>query len=90
MGIGQQFASTPPARAEGFTNSVPDTTFPTRLCLKLDLWLLTPMLFLAFLALMGRMNIGSALIQGLPTDLKLDSTKTLSVKHPPVTFFSLV
>lgn len=41
--------------------------FKERLCLKLYLHILVPMLFLNVLSLMGRTNIGAALIQELPT-----------------------
>lgn len=51
------------------------TVFDAKLCAKLDLRILTPMFFLSFLSLMGRTNIGAALIQGLPADLQLDATK---------------
>jgi hypothetical protein len=45
--------------------------FDRELALKTDLHVLLPMLFLNFFSLMGRTNIGTALIQKLPTDLKL-------------------
>lgn len=48
--------------------------FDQALCLKIDLWLLAPLLFLNFFSLMGRANIGAALIQKLPADLHLDAT----------------
>lgn len=49
--------------------------FKDKLCFKLDLHILTPMFFLNFLSLMGRTNIGAALIQGLPHELHLDAMK---------------
>lgn len=49
--------------------------FKDKLCFKLDLHILTPMFFLNFLSLMGRTNIGAALIQGLPHDLHLNAMK---------------
>jgi hypothetical protein len=45
--------------------------FERTLCLKIDLYLLLPFLSLNFLSLMGRTNIGAALIQNLPQDLRL-------------------
>ncbi|KAM0144188.1 hypothetical protein ACHAO1_000468 [Botrytis cinerea] len=59
--------------------------FDQKLALKLDLYLLTPMLFLNFLSLMGRTNIGAAMVQGLPKDLKMDAMKVfISVTIPLV------
>jgi hypothetical protein len=52
--------------------------FKERLCFKLDLYLLTPMLFLNILSLMGRTNIGAALIQELTVDLHLDAMKAFT------------
>jgi hypothetical protein len=49
--------------------------FDKKLALKIDLHVLVPMLFLNFLSLMGRTNIGAALIQKLPADLKLTAIK---------------
>jgi len=49
--------------------------FDTKLAAKLDFFLLTPMFFLNFLSLMGRTNIGAALIQKLPADLHLTAMK---------------
>lgn len=59
-------------------------TLNTRLCSKLDLHILTPVFLLNFLSLMGRTNIGSALIQQLPQDLKLDATKLFLVVVMPL------
>lgn len=59
--------------------------FDKKLALKLDLYLLTPMLFLNFLSLMGRTNIGAAMVQSLPKDLKMDAMKVfLAVTIPLV------
>ncbi|TGO48601.1 hypothetical protein BOTNAR_0467g00080 [Botryotinia narcissicola] len=59
--------------------------FDNKLALKLDLYLLTPMLFLNFLSLMGRTNIGAAMVQGLPKELKMDAMKVfISVTIPLV------
>lgn len=51
------------------------TSFDQKLALKIDLHVLLPMLFLNFLSLMGRTNIGAALIQQLPKDLELTAIK---------------
>ncbi|KAG4034094.1 hypothetical protein MFRU_003g00700 [Monilinia fructicola] len=59
--------------------------FDQKLALRLDLHLLTPMLFLNFLSLMGRTNIGAAMVQGLPKELKMDAMKVfLAVTIPLV------
>ncbi|KAK9771711.1 putative Major facilitator superfamily domain-containing protein [Seiridium cardinale] len=58
--------------------------FDAKLCSKLDFHILTPIFFLNFLSLMGRTNIGSALIQQLPQDLKLDATKLFLVIVMPL------
>lgn len=59
--------------------------FKDKLCLKLDLHILTPMFFLNFLSLMGRTNIGNALIQDLPEDLHLNAMKVfLAIAMPLV------
>ncbi|KAK5993490.1 putative transporter-like protein [Cladobotryum mycophilum] len=59
--------------------------FREKLCWKLDVHLLTPMFFLNFLSLMGRTNIGAALVQGLPHDLHLDAIKVfLAITMPLV------
>jgi hypothetical protein len=63
-------------------------TFDNKLALKVDLYLLAPMLFLNFVSLMGRTNIGTALIQKMPQDLKLDAMKVfLSIS---MTFIPLI
>lgn len=63
--------------------------FKERLCLKLDLYLLTPMLFLNVLSLMGRTNIGAALIQELPTDLHLTAMKAFLATCMPLVMLIL-
>jgi hypothetical protein len=68
------------------------STFGKKLALKIDLYLLTPMLFLNFLSLMGRTNIGAALIQGLPKDLKLTAIKVflaISISLVPLILFEI-
>lgn len=69
-----------------FIGDAPGLTMPfsKKLCFKLDLWLLTPMFFLNFLSLMGRTNIGAALIQELPADLHLNATKVFVVTAMPL------
>lgn len=66
--------------------------FDRKLALKVDLWLLVPMLFLNFLSLMGRTNIGAALIQKLPQDLKLDANNivlAISISLVPLILFEI-
>lgn len=58
--------------------------FTEKLCLKLDWHILTPMFFLNFLSLMGRTNIGAALIQDLPEDLHLNAMKVFLVIAMPL------
>ncbi|ESZ96060.1 hypothetical protein SBOR_3537 [Sclerotinia borealis F-4128] len=59
--------------------------FDRKLVLKIDFYLLTPLLLLNFLSLMGRTNIGAAMVQGLPKDLKLDAMKVfLAITIPLV------
>ena len=76
------------ARSEGSVEQVDaKPAFDKKLALKVDLYLLIPMLFLNFLSLMGRTNIGAALIQGLPKDLKLNAMKvflTISISLVPL------
>ncbi|KAF9874255.1 transmembrane transporter [Colletotrichum karsti] len=50
---------------------------------KLDKHLMIAMFFLNFLSLMGRTNIGAALIRELPQDLKLDAMKVFVVLTMP-------
>lgn len=59
-------------------------SFDAKLCRKLDLHILTPVFILNFLSLMGRTNVGSALIQKLPQDLKLDASKLFLVIAMPL------
>lgn len=47
------------------------------------------MFFLNFLSLMGRTNIGAALIQKLPVDLKMDAMKTFLAISMPVVMLIL-
>lgn len=66
--------------------------FNRKLALKLDLYLLTPMLFLNFLSLMGRTNIGAAMVQGLPKELKMDAMKvfiTITIPLVPLILFEV-
>lgn len=66
--------------------------FDQKLALKLDLYLLTPMLFLNFLSLMGRTNIGAAMVQGLPKELKMDAMKvfiTITIPLVPLILFEV-
>ncbi|KAK6836900.1 hypothetical protein PG987_007395 [Apiospora arundinis] len=63
--------------------------FDAKLCAKLDFRILTPMFFLNFLSLMGRTNIGAALIQKLPVDLKMDAMKTFLAISMPVVMLIL-
>lgn len=66
--------------------------FDKRLLLKVDLHILTPMFFLNFLSLMGRTNIGAALIQGLPKDLKLNAIKiflAITISLIPLILFEI-
>lgn len=63
--------------------------FKERLCLKLDLHILVPMLFLNILSLMGRTNIGAALIQGLPADLHLTAMRVFLATTIPLVMLIL-
>lgn len=66
--------------------------FTQKLCMKIDLHVLTPMLFLNFLSLMGRTNIGAALIQKLPQELKLNAMKVflaISIPLVPLILFEI-
>jgi len=67
----------------------PAAVFDAKLCSKLDFRILTPMFFLNFLSLMGRTNIGAALIQKLPVDLKMDAMKTFLAIAMPVVMLIL-
>ena len=56
-----------------------------KLLWKIDLYLMVPFVFLNFLSLMGRTNIGAALVQQLPVDLHLDAMSVfLAVAIPGV------
>lgn len=66
--------------------------FDRKLQMKLDLHLLTPMLFLNFLSLMGRTNIGAAMVQKLPHDLEMDAMKvfiSISIPLVPLILFEV-
>jgi hypothetical protein len=60
------------------------SAFTDKLLFKIDRHLLVPMFFLNFLSLMGRTNIGAALIQKLPQDLHLDAMGVFLVLTMPV------
>ncbi|PSR86967.1 major facilitator superfamily domain-containing protein [Coniella lustricola] len=62
-----------PVSQNELTNATEKPVFTERLCLKIDAHVLLPMFFLNFLSLMGRTNIGAALVQKLVPDLHLDS-----------------
>lgn len=67
--------------------------FAQKLCMKIDLYVLTPMLFLNFLSLMGRTNIGAALIQKLPQNLKLNAMNgflAISIPLAPLILFEIL
>ena len=71
--------------ADNYGSPTAKAKYGERLLLKLDLHILTPMFFLNFLSLMGRTNIGAALIQGLPHELHLDAIKVfLAITMPLV------
>ncbi|KAH8666805.1 major facilitator superfamily domain-containing protein [Xylariales sp. PMI_506] len=59
-------------------------SYDRNLCLKIDLRLLVPFVFLNFLSLMGRTNVGAALIQQLPQDLHLNAIQIFLVIAIPV------
>lgn len=69
--------------ATAISNATP-REFSASLCAKLDRRIFPPMFILNFLSLMGRTNIGSALIQRLPQDLKLDATQVFLVIVMPL------
>jgi hypothetical protein len=58
--------------------------FKKRLYLKLNLYILIPMLFLNVLSLISRTNIGAALIQELPADLHLIAMKVFLATTMPL------
>ncbi len=70
----------------GIAASDPDPRkreYDKKLIFKTDLHLLVPFALLNFLSLMGRTNIGAALIQKLPQDLHLDAMAVASLhRHP--------
>ena len=63
--------------------------FKERLCWKLDLHILTPMFFLNVLSLMGRTNIGAAMIQKMPQELHLDAMKVFLATAIPIVMLIL-
>ena len=63
--------------------------FKERLYWKLDLHILTPMFFLNVLSLMGRTNIGAAMIQEMPQDLHLDAMKVFLATVMPIVMLIL-
>lgn len=72
------------AMATTATTVEPTREFDATLCAKIDRRIFPPMFLLNFLSLMGRTNIGSALIQKLPQDLKLDATQVFLVVVMPL------
>ncbi|KAK6206946.1 major facilitator superfamily transporter [Colletotrichum tabaci] len=70
-------------RSKSYESSVGGTIFERKLLYKLDMKLMLAMFFLNFLSLMGRTNIGAALIRQLPQDLKLDAMKVFIVLTMP-------
>ncbi len=63
-----------------------------KLLWKIDLYLMVPFVFLNFLSLMGRTNIGAALIQKLPQDLHLDAMAVfvaIAVPGAPLILFEI-
>ncbi|KAK1593409.1 major facilitator superfamily transporter [Colletotrichum navitas] len=71
------------AQSESYGPSIGGKTFDQKLLYKLDLKIMVAMFFLNFLSLMGRTNIGAALIRQLPQDLKLDAMKVFIVLTMP-------
>jgi hypothetical protein len=78
----------PPTRGGASDNDAAHATaaagFTPGLARKLDFYILTPMFFLNFLSLMGRTNIGAALIQKLPLDLKMGAMDIFLAVAMPV------
>jgi nitrate/nitrite transporter NarK len=68
-------------RDVNFTGS---RTYDRSLSLKIDRRLLVPFVLLNFLSLMGRTNIGAAVIQKLPQDLHLNAMQIFLVIAIPV------
>lgn len=75
--------------ASDAVQSATAAAFDPKLCRKLDRQILTPMFFLNFLSLMGRTNIGAALIQGLPEDLGMGPRQTFLAIVIPVVMLVL-
>ncbi|OLN91622.1 putative transporter C1002.16c-like protein 10 [Colletotrichum chlorophyti] len=66
-----------------YGSSVGARTLEKKLLYKLDKHLMVAIFFLNFLSLMGRTNIGAALIRQLPQDLHLDAMKVFIVLTMP-------
>ncbi|KAK1998233.1 major facilitator superfamily transporter [Colletotrichum falcatum] len=71
------------ARSESYGSPSDERVFDRKLLYKLDVKLMVSIFFLNFLSLMGRTNIGAALIRQLPQDLKLDAMKVFIVLTMP-------
>ncbi|KAL0780504.1 hypothetical protein CaCOL14_001839 [Colletotrichum acutatum] len=70
-------------QSDTYGSSAGAKTFDKKLLYKLDMRLMIAMFFLNFLSLMGRTNIGAALIRQLPQDLHLDAMKVFIVLTMP-------
>ncbi|KAJ3941164.1 uncharacterized protein N0V96_009042 [Colletotrichum fioriniae] len=70
-------------QSDSYGSSAGAKTFDKKLLYKLDMRLMIAMFFLNFLSLMGRTNIGAALIRQLPQDLHLDAMKVFIVLTMP-------
>ncbi|KAK1970222.1 major facilitator superfamily transporter [Colletotrichum sublineola] len=80
------------AQSDSYGSSTGGKTFDQKLLYKLDLKLMVAMFFLNFLSLMGRTNVGAALIRQLPQDLKLDAMKVfimLTMPAAPLILFEV-
>ncbi|WYZ33918.1 hypothetical protein EsH8_I_000194 [Colletotrichum jinshuiense] len=71
------------AQTDQYESSIGTKSFDMKLCYKIDRHLMVAMFFLNFLSLMGRTNIGAALIRQLPQDLKLDAMKVFIMLTMP-------
>ncbi|KZL66426.1 major facilitator superfamily transporter, partial [Colletotrichum tofieldiae] len=76
-------------RGESYRASASGKIFNKKLLYKLDMKLMIAIFFLNFLSLMGRTNIGAALIRQLPQDLKLDAMKVFIVLTMPAALLIL-
>ncbi|KXH52093.1 major facilitator superfamily transporter [Colletotrichum nymphaeae SA-01] len=70
-------------QSDTYGSSAGAKTFDKKLLYKLDMRLMVAMFFLNFLSLMGRTNMGAALIRQLPQDLHLDAMKVFIVLTMP-------